>query len=67
MQGFNICSWSENMIKRKEYKAVFRTSIDCRYANKKWRESLITGCSYNLNESSNEKVSFNDIENEASG
>lgn len=52
------------MKKQKLYKAVFRTKIDFRY-NDEPQKPLLPGRSYYLNEGSNEKVSYNDIADEA--
>lgn len=52
------------MKKQKLYKAVFRTKIDFRY-NDEPQKPLLPGHSYYLNEGSNEKVSYNDIADEA--
>lgn len=52
------------MKKRRVYKAVFRTEIDFRYDDEP-QKYLFPGRSYYLNGGSNEKVSYNDIANEA--
>lgn len=52
------------MKKRRVYKAVFRTEIDFRYDDES-QKHLFPGRSYYLNEGSNEKVSYDDIVNEA--
>lgn len=52
------------MKKRRVYKAVFRTKIDFRYDDER-QKPLLPGHSYHLDGGSNEKVSYNDIANEA--